>query len=75
MKTTPPCLCDTRDHWRVVDRECNYSTFSGGRWTPSDYSLVVCGHYLGGCGGTWRTKAKYVDGLQDVDRDAWMEVG
>jgi hypothetical protein len=53
-----------RQHWRVTVRKANYSTFNGGRRTPSQYSEVVCladGHI-------WRTKGKYVDSLPSVQR-------
>jgi len=49
-------------HWVVVDRECNYSAFSGSQHTPSAYSLVGCLE----CGIFWRTKAKYVQTLRDA---------
>jgi hypothetical protein len=49
--------------WRVIDRNCNYSSFNGRRYTPSDYSLCKCLE----CGALWRTKAKYVAyGLRDA---------
>ncbi len=50
-----------RPAWRVVVRNGNYSAFSGGRFTPSDYSQVQCQI----CLITWRTKAAYVDDLPD----------
>ncbi len=45
--------------WVVVHRMCNYSAFSGYKWTPSDYSLVSCPK----CRRSWRTKASYVNDL------------
>jgi hypothetical protein len=54
--------CRDRSHrlaWRVTALRCNYSTFNGGRRTPSAYSEIVCGL----CGARWRTKAAYVDAL------------
>jgi len=51
----------TERNWIVVNRECNYSAFSGYRWTPSRYSLVHCRE----CRALGRTKAKYVDQLKD----------
>ena len=47
--------------WFVLQRQCNYSAFSGYHYTPSDYSCVQC-H---ACGMAWRTKASYVDNLKD----------
>lgn len=45
--------------WVVLQRYCNYSAFSGYRYTPSDYSCLQC-HV---CGTVWRTKAAYVSTL------------
>ena len=50
-----------RENWRVYDRNCNYSAFNGRKWTPSTYSCIHCLT----CGAFWRTKAKYVQILQD----------
>lgn len=50
------------EHWRVLDRHCNYSRFNGGRYTPSDYSACKCMT----CGAVWRTKADYVALLNDA---------
>lgn len=47
--------------WVVIQRNCNYSAFSGYHFTPSDYSCVQC-H---ACGTAWRTKAGYVTDLVD----------
>lgn len=47
-------------NWVVMDYKCNYSAFSGWKYTPSDYSSVRCVE----CGCTWRTKAGYVDSLR-----------
>jgi hypothetical protein len=58
------CECkgiDRRRSWVVMHRNCNYSAFSGYRWTPSDYSEVKCLV----CGRRWRTKAAYVRQLPD----------
>lgn len=52
-----------RRHWRVRVRNANYSAFNGGRRTPSDYSALTCTL----CGGSWRTKAAYVDELPDLE--------
>jgi hypothetical protein len=55
-----PCsdgeLGHSLDQVKVVVRMGNYSAFNGYRFTPSDYSLVVCD----ACGTSWRTKADYV---------------
>lgn len=51
-----------QEHWRVVDRECNYSAFNGYKRTPSAYSAVRC--LL--CGAWWRTKAAYVRRTKSV---------
>ncbi len=47
--------------WFVLQRNCNHSAFSGYRETPSDYSTVWCQ----GCGTVGRTKARYVEDLED----------
>lgn len=70
MKSLFCCQCETpvaekRSRWRVIDRRCNYSAFNGYRWTPSDYSCLVCLE----CGHVWRTKAAYVYSLNDVTKD------
>ncbi len=57
--------CNVPEHrpqWRVVVRKANYSTFNGGKRTPSAYSEVRCP-----CGHTWRTRAAYVDSLPDLE--------
>ncbi len=54
------CRCEPR-RLVVVQRNCNYSAFSGYRRTYSAYSLVRCTT----CSTTWRTAAKYVDALPD----------
>lgn len=56
---TLACIREHRAAWVVVHRQCNFSAFSGYQYTPSDYSLVLCGT----CGRRWRTKAAYVDTL------------
>ena len=55
------CECGKRECWRVTAYRRNHSAFSGYRYTPSDYSELVCVRELGGCGRRWRTKAKYVE--------------
>ena len=49
------------EHVRVTVRNGNYSAFHGYRFTPSDYSALVCEV----CGTPWRSKARYVDRLRD----------
>lgn len=56
---------DHKDHWRVVDRECNYSAFNGYHRTPSRYSSVRC--LL--CNSWWRTKAAYVRKLKNASEN------
>jgi hypothetical protein len=51
-----------RASWVVVQRECNFSAFSGYRQTPSDYSGIRCTR----CDRYWRTRAKYVRSLPDA---------
>lgn len=55
----------------VIDRQCNYSAFSGYHYTPSAYSRVACVE----CGTHWRTKAAYVRELPDADREHWIATG
>lgn len=50
------------EHVVVVTREANYSAFNGYRYTPSDYSGVLCLT----CGARWRTKAGWVDACRDA---------
>ena len=57
-KKGEPC----EGEWKVVDRYCNHSAFSGYRCTPSDYSSVKCMT----CRTHWRTKAAYVSSLPDA---------
>jgi len=56
------CMRQHRAAWLVATREANYSTFSGGRRTPSAYSGCWCLT----CGRRWRTKAAYVKTLPDA---------
>jgi hypothetical protein len=60
---TRTCMRDHRDSWVVVQRQCNYSAFSGYAYTPSDYSGIRCKE----CDRYWRTKAKYVRNLPDAE--------
>jgi hypothetical protein len=67
------CACDCTERrkpiaeraWRVVQRNCNHSAFSGCRYTVSDYSCITCM----ACGRFWRTKAQYVSKLKDQECD------
>ena len=67
MAVSFSCKCPERKKpveqraWVVVDRNCNYSAFSGYQCTPSDYSLVYCPK----CQALGRTKAAYVAKLED----------
>lgn len=61
-KRNRDCQANHREDWAVSVRHANYSTFNGGRRTPSDYSEVVCTR----CRRRWRTKAAYVDGLPNL---------
>jgi len=51
-------------NWRVVVRNGNYSEFESpkGAFHPSKYSSVRCLK----CGSIWRTKANYVNELEDI---------
>lgn len=49
-----------RRYWRTLTFRGNYSAFHGYRFTPSDYSSIICLR----CGSCWRTKAAYVDDLK-----------
>lgn len=53
-----PFRCPTchRDRVVVVHLKCNYSAFNGYRYTPSEYSQVLCLD----CRHTWRTKSDKV---------------
>ncbi|MHA1280592.1 MAG: hypothetical protein ACTSQ8_25835 [Candidatus Helarchaeota archaeon] len=65
MSVNIPCTCIPRDRsgWVVQMRNCNYSYFESPKGLKhfSEYSAVLCKK----CGGTWRTKAKYVNELPD----------
>jgi hypothetical protein len=68
MSAGQPCTCqgtvaERRRHWRVFQRHCNFSAFSGYHRMPSAYSGVFCLN----CNGTWRTTARYVDDLPNGD--------
>lgn len=61
------CQCAEREKplreraWVVLQRWCNHSAFNGYRYTPSEWSALMCRE----CHASWRTKAKYVDELPD----------
>lgn len=72
MSGGPCCTCTPKDRsqWKVIDRNCNYSAFSGYAWTYSEYSSVTCQK----CKNVWRTKARYVEELPimtDEERKRW----
>lgn len=71
MSAGCPCTCPNKAtrRWYVIQRKCNHSAFNGYHQTASDYSSVVC--YT--CGHVWRTKAGYVDQLDDA-RDEWHSI-
>lgn len=57
--------------WRVLHRKCNYSAFNGYKYTPSDYSCLVCLE----CSRVWRSKSNYVKFISDIgaiEYDAWL---
>lgn len=63
---TQGIACRDTTHRHVVTvRNANYSRFSGGRRTPSDYSEVRCL----ATGAFWRSKAKANDALPDATHD------
>jgi hypothetical protein len=62
-EATRTCMREHRDSWVVVQRECNYSAFSGYHRTPSAYSGIRCKK----CDRYWRTRAAYVSGLPDAE--------
>lgn len=62
------CQCygtrqERQQHWEIWIYRGNYSAFNGNRFTPSDYSQIVCTR----CGSVWRTKAAYVNTLPFKD--------
>jgi hypothetical protein len=73
------CRCSERDEpliaqpganrparlWRVMQRYCNHSAFSGYRYVPSRYSCIFCLR----CGACWRTTASFVAYLADNTED------
>jgi len=71
MSAHNKCTCGRKrnDHSDlvVVMRNCNYSAFNGYHHTYSDYSAVRCTRP--GCEGSWRTKARYVYSLLEVESD------
>jgi hypothetical protein len=61
------CKCEERKKpikdrkWVVLQRNCHYSAFGGGKKQWSKYSLVGCQC----CEAVGRTKAKYVEQLKN----------
>lgn len=65
MSKGDPCRDQShRPEWRVTVRLGNYSAFNGGRFTPSEYSELVCTVD----NRRWRTNAKYVSDTPNLDR-------
>lgn len=66
-KVHPGRACEAKpSRWRVWYRKSNYSAQNGYRCVaPSVYSRCVCLS----CGASWRTKAAYVDQMQDASPD------
>jgi len=64
------CIIKDKSNWRVIHRMCNYSAFESPKYGPhpSNYSTVSCIK----CTSTGRTKAKYVNGLEDIDKQKWL---
>lgn len=68
------CHCPERQKpvkdrlWRVCQRNCHHSAFSGYHLTSSVYSEVVCLN----CNARGRTKAAYVDFLPTHDKDEYI---
>lgn len=68
---TQGIACKDRTHRHVVTvRNANYSRFSGGRYTPSDYSEIRCMT----TGAFWRSKSKLNDSLPDATFNEATEV-
>ena len=65
------CSCRERSksladrQWRVMQRHYQRSAFNGYRREYTSRSTVRCLV----CGGTWRTKAGYVEDLLDYEKD------
>lgn len=64
MSMGAACRCERRT-WRVLHRNCNYSTFNGSRYQWSRYSALLCLY----CGAIWRSKGQYVNALADLNDD------
>lgn len=54
----------TDRRWRVTQRQCNHSAFSGYAYTSSEYSALKCLE----CRAVWRTKAAYVGLVPDMKK-------
>lgn len=50
--------------WIVIQYKSNRSAFNGYRRVNSEYSCINCLK----CNFTWRTKAKYVDVLKNLEK-------
>lgn len=59
---TTHCMREHRSFWVITQYKCNHSDFNGGRWTPSDYSEIICTHPE--CHRRWRTTATYVEAIR-----------
>lgn len=59
------CKCNN-PKWIIVHYKHNHSYFEypKGKEHASDYSEIMCEN----CGKYWRTKAKYVEGLEIRDK-------
>lgn len=72
MSASFGCKCGERQKplkdrdWEVKQYKCNHSAFNGYKYTPSDYSTVVC--HNSSCTGAGRTKAAFVDELVVVGK-------
>ena len=62
LRTAKDCQRYDQADWVVTVHKANYSTFNGGRRTPSNYSEVACTR----CGRRWRTNAAYVERLPHI---------
>ncbi len=56
------------DKVNVVIWHGNFSAFNGYTFTPSDYSALRCT----ACGAYWRTKAAYVEEIDDAKTTRWV---
>jgi hypothetical protein len=61
--------CNHKEHWRVLRRHWTRSAFDGYKKRWSKYSDVVCLK----CVTLWRTKAAYVEELEDAKHNEWRD--